>query len=138
MANPPRFFSVTASGTLNTLVAGTITGGTAIKTYDVEPGTLSVLATVDAETENITVTVLWQVSTDNSTYYTMTPVNNAANIVIATGTSGADAAVSKVYPAPDGVMGWPYVRAAVTNAMATGAAADTYSLTTKYVRRSNF
>lgn len=138
MANPPRFFSVTASGNLNTLAAGTITGGSAVKTYDVEPGTLSVLATIDAETANLTITVLWQVSTDNSTYYTLTPVNNAANVVLATGTAGGDAAVSKVFPAPDGVMGWPYVRAAVTNGVETGTANDTYSLTTKYVRRSNF
>lgn len=109
-------------------VAGTTTGGTAIPTAGIELGTLSCLFTVLAETNTLTITGKFQVSDDNSTWYNLAgDAQNPANVAIATGTAGADTAVSVVLPVPSSALGWKYVRAAIVNGVATGAAGDTYS-----------
>jgi hypothetical protein len=128
MGFPARWRKLTAgSGNLNTVVAGTTTAGTAISTANMAPGSLSCLFTVTAETNTITITPKWQVSDDNSTWYDLSGLNNAAQVALATGTAGADAAVSKVLTAPSEVSGWKYVRPAVVNGVATGAATDLYA-----------
>lgn len=132
-----RYNSGADTGTLDSIDAGTVTAGTALRTNDVEPGTLSVDANVTATTNTLTMTVIWQVSTDNSTWRTVTAVNNAANIALATGTgSGVDG--DKVYPAPECVFGWQYVRPAILSGGATGGANDTYTLTKRWARRQTF
>lgn len=116
------------AGDFDSDAAGTVAGGASVLMSKVRHGTLSMLVTVDAETENLTITPLWQVSNDNSTWVTLKPQNNAAPVILATGTSGADAAVTAAIEAPQGVYGWRYARGAVQNGVATGASADTYAI----------
>jgi hypothetical protein len=119
--------------------AGATTGGTALPTIGIEMGTLSCLCTVDAETSTITLTAKFQVSDDNATWYDLAgDAQNPANVLLATGTGGADAAVDRVLPVPSQALGWKYVRAAVVNGVAQGAAVDTYAFTFKYRFVSGF
>lgn len=139
MAFPARWSSASGgSGDLTSApVAGTTTGGTALPTANIEMGTLSCLVTVDAETSTLTLTAKFQVSNDNSTWYDLAgDAQNPANVLLATGTAGADASVDRVLPVPPAALGWKYVRAAVVNGVATGGAADTYAFTF-YFRRFN-
>jgi len=141
MAFPARW--TTASGGSGDLtaapVAGTTTGGTALATADIAPGTLSCLFVIDAETDTITITGKFQVSADNSTWYDLAgDAQNPANVTMATGTAGADATVNKVLPVPTEALGWKYVRAAIVNGVATGGAADTYAFTFYYRKYSAF
>ncbi len=141
MAFPPRYQSASGgSGDLTAApVAGTTTGGTAIQTANIQPGTLSCLFTVDAETNTITLTGKFQVSDDNSTWYDLAgDAQNPANVLLATGTGGADTAVDRVLPVPEPAMGWKWVRPAIVNLVATGAAADTYAMTFRYRLINNF
>lgn len=141
MAFPARW--VTVSGGSGDLTAGPLagdtTGGTALSTADIQPGTLSCLFTVDAETNTITLTGKFQVSDDNSTWYDLAgDAQNPANVALATGTAGADASVIRVFPVPSGVLGWKFVRAAVVNGVATGTANDTYAFSFRYRKFSGF
>jgi hypothetical protein len=126
-----------ATGTLNfdTLVAGTVTGGPTLDMNRVEPGTLSAQVAVDAETDTITVAAYWQVSNDGTTWLRAQDENNIAETVLATGTSGADAAVTRVLPANPACYGARYARLALVNGVATGAATDTYAVGYNYVRK---
>lgn len=120
-------------------VTGTTTAGTAIATANIEPGSLSCLFTLLAETNTLTLTGKFQVSQDNSTWYNLAgDAQNPANVLVATGTAGADAAVSVVLPVPLPAFGWKYVRAAVVNLVATGAAGDTYAFSFYGKRFSGF
>lgn len=141
MGFPARWTSVSGgSGDMTAApVAGTTTGGTAISTSDFQPGSVSCLFTVLAETNTITLTGKFQVSDDNSTWYNLAgDAQNPANVLIATGTAGADTAVSVVLPVPSSAIGWKWIRAAVVNLVATGAAGDTYSFLFRYRRLSGF
>jgi hypothetical protein len=140
MGYPARWTTVAGgSGTLDTVVVGTTTGGTAISTSDMQMGTVSCLFVVEAETDTVTITGKFQVSDDNSTWYDLAgDAQNPANVVMATGTGGADAVISRVLPMPSAAMGWKYVRAATVIAGATGAAIDTYAFTWKYRKFSGF
>lgn len=126
------------TGNLDTLVAGTQTRAGQVVMRQVQEGTLSALVVVDAETNTITLQADWLVSNDGSTWYTCsTASNNPATVVLATGTAGADAAVTRVIPAPAAVYsGWAYAAVAITNLVQTGAATDTYSV--RYSYRSEF
>jgi len=53
-------------------------------------------------------------------------MNNAGRTVLATGTAGADAAVTRVVEAPRSVYGYKYCRAFVVNRVQNGTANDTY------------
>jgi hypothetical protein len=133
--NARRVTSSATAGNLNTIVAGTATAAATLTTNQIEPGSLSATFAVDAETDTITLEAGWQVSRDNSTWLTVANgTQNAATVVLATGTAGADAAVTKVIPAPDCVYSFTYVRAVVINRVVTGNAADTYSITYDYMK----
>lgn len=140
MSFPVRYVSGhTATGTADGLAAGTTIGGTALQTANAQVGTLSALATVDAETSTLTLAFKWQVSADNSTWVDLANGSqNAAAVVLATGTAGADAAVTRAFPAPEAVFGWQYVRAALVTGVTTGTTSDTYTLTLKYRRAAGF
>jgi hypothetical protein len=123
------------NGNLNSNAAGTTEGGTYATSGAVALGVntqaianLSALVGVLAETNGITVTPVWQVSNDDTTYVNATPSNDAANVVIATGTAGADTAVSACISAPDSVYGWKFARLAFKNLVQTGATGDLYSV----------
>lgn len=128
-----------ASGNLDTNVAGTFEAANSLSMNRVVPGSLSAHCVVDIETTSLTMTLNWQVSLDNSTWLDIahTP-NNAAGVVLGTGTAGADPTITKVLPAPDSVYSYPYCRCGITNAGATGAAADTYAIGYSYRKPSGF
>jgi hypothetical protein len=127
-----------ASGTLAAGPASVVKAGTAIQTDMVEPGTLSATVTTKAATSTLTLTPHWQVSADNTTYNDLGPANNAANVALSTGTSGADSAVTRVLDAPASVFGWPWVRVAAKANAVSGSAGDTYAIALNYVKRSVF
>lgn len=126
-----RFNLPVSTGTFDTLVAGSqvngptlFLGGNEKKITDV-----SALVTVDCETSTMTMAAKWQASNDATTWYDVAnSAANAAATVIATGTAGADASVSKVIPSVEGLEGFKYVRMTLVNGVATGAATDTYSI----------
>jgi hypothetical protein len=117
------------NGNLNTRTAGYVQPGTAIAMGNLKQRitALSCLVTVTAETNTLTLTPGWQVSHDNSTWYDVAPPNNPANVALATGTSSADPAVSKVVAAPEAVYGWEYARCVIVTGVVTGAATDLYA-----------
>lgn len=133
---PMRYNAHSSSGTFNTLAAGSVVGGTAVMMGDnarQKVRNLSALAVVDAETDTITISGKWQVSNDNSTWVDVANgPQNAASVVLATGTAGADASVTRAFPAPDAVYGWRYARFALTNGVVTGNTADTYAISYCY------
>lgn len=127
-----RIGAHSSSGNLNGVAAGTLTGGSTVQMKNVAPGSLSALVTVDAETNTITIGAQWEVSNDAATWYLCAPVNNAATVVLATGTSGADASVTRVIPANDAVYGYRYARCSVQNLVAQGTTSDTYAISYNY------
>ena len=130
-----RYAALSSSGTFDGLTATTV-GGTAVLTGDnsrQKVRNLSALATVDCETDTMTMVGSWQVSNDNSTWVTIAHgTQNAAGVVFATGTGGADATVTKCFAAPEAVYGWKYCRFAITNAVAAGNTVDTYTISYCY------
>jgi hypothetical protein len=127
------------SGNFNGDVAGTAKAGASVSIWGpaggVVNGTLAALVIVDAETNTLTMAANWQVSEDGSTWYDVAgAANNPANVVLATGTAGSDASVTKVLDAPASVYAWSFARLVVVNGVATGGATDTYSIQYKYVR----
>lgn len=116
------------SGDFDSDAAGTDKAGATLLMLLVKAGSLSSLVTVDAETNTLTMTARWQVSNDASTWVDVVVPNNPANVALATGTGGADAAVSRAIAAPEAVYGWRYARLVVQNGVATGATADTYAI----------
>lgn len=120
----------TGTTVLTSVVAGTITGGPTLNMQLVRQdiNTLSALVTLDMETNTITGWAYWQVSNDDSTWVDVPTVNNAAVVLWATGTAGADAVVTKALPAPDCVLGWRYARVAVVLGVTNGLIADTYRI----------
>lgn len=123
------------TGNLNTVVAGTSTAGTVLRTELAEPGCISCEFALLAETNTITLEGRWEVSDDNSTWVDMPLQNNAAVTVLGTGTAGADSTVTKALPAPLGASSYKYIRPVVVNRVVTGATADTYSMTLRYIKR---
>lgn len=117
---------------LNGVAAGSDGAGATVLMAKVEPGSLSATVTVDAETNTLTLTPVWQVSNDNSTFYDAQVSNNAAQVALATGTAGADAAVTKVISAPPAVYGWRYARCNARVGVTTGTSNDTATIAYNY------
>jgi hypothetical protein len=139
MASPTSYVKTQAiTGNLNGVTAGTATPGPVVSTNLIEPDTVSCEFTILAETNTLTIEGRWQVSDDNSTWVDMPLQNNAAVVVIGTGTAGADSAVTLALQAPYACVGYRYVRPVVVNRVATGATGDTYSMTVRYQKRRNF
>lgn len=135
MASPGDFVqSAETSGNLDSETAGTIVGGATLIMYDVKPGTLSARYNVDAETDTITLTPVWQVSDDSSTWERLLQPNGAAEVVMATGTGSADDAVVRRVSAPDGVYGHRFARCGVLVGVTTGTTSDTYAFKYQYQR----
>lgn len=130
-----RYNAHASSGTFDGVTAGTV-GGTAVNMGDnarQKVRNLSALVVVDCETDTMTMTGKWQVSNDGSTWVDVAHgTQNAAGVVFATGTAGADASVTKCFQAPDAVYGWRKARFAITNAVAAGSTSDTYSISYSY------
>ena len=133
---PLRYNVSSSTGTANALTAGSVVGGTALVMGDnarQKIRNLSALVTCLAETNTFTWSFKFQVSNDNSTWVDVANgTQNAAAVVIGTGTAGADTAVTKAFSAPEAVAGWRYCRAALVTGVATGASADTYTISYCY------
>lgn len=121
-----------SSGNLNTLVAGSIVGGTAIflgRAYR-KITNLSARVQLTAATSTLTMAVKWQTSDDASTWEDLANgPQNAASVVITTGTA---AVVKKIIPPPEAIYGKAYVRLAIVTGVATGAAGDLYVIDYSY------
>lgn len=90
---------------------------------------LSAVVTADAETNTLTLTPRWQVSNDQSTWYTVAgSPDNPATVPLATGTGGADAAVTRVLPAPAAAHAYQFARLQLVVGVVTGTSNDTYSI----------
>lgn len=131
-----RRYNVSSStGTFNGVTAGSVTANSAVfigQSWQ-KVKALSALVTADCETDTMTLTPVWQVSEDGSTWVDVAALpNNAANVVWLTGTAGADAAATKVFPAPDLVYAWKYARFGLLVGVTTGAAGDTYTMSYTY------
>lgn len=109
--------------TITGATAGTLVAGPALLMSRVKRG-LSAQCNVTAETNGITLTAVWQVSNDNVSWANVTPSNGAANVPLATGTSGTDDPVSRAVSAPDAVYGARYARVAILVGAQTGGASD--------------
>jgi hypothetical protein len=88
----------------------------------VQQGTLSARCTIRLTTNTITVTGKWQVSQDGSTWYDVTGANNAANVVLATGT-GSLVTTNIVVSAHDACYGFNKARYVLTSGVASGGGA---------------
>lgn len=131
-----RYNAHADSGTANGLAAGTEVPGKAVDLGDnsrQKVKSLSALATVDAETTSLTFTAKWQVSNDGVVWVDVANGSqNAAGVVLATGTGGADAAVSRAIPAPDALYGWRKGRLCLVTGGASGTSADTWAVGYSY------
>lgn len=128
--------SVAVTGTCSGDTVGTVRGGTALPTNQVKAGSLSCLASYTMATSTATMSTLWQVSDDNSTWTTLSSSpQNAANVAQATGTA---AIVTRAVPAPGGWRGWKFIRPACVTGVTGGTTGDVYSLTSYYERGSAF
>ncbi len=126
-----RYNAHLATGDADTITAGNQVDGTTLHlgTQSQKVSGLTALVTVDAETNTLTMTAKWQGSNDDSSWDDIANGSqNAAGVALATGTAGADAAVTKAIPAPDALYGYQYGRMAIVIGVATGNAADTYSI----------
>lgn len=124
-----------STGTFNGVASGSAVNGTAIFIGNVckKVANLSAVCTLLAETNTLTLSVKWQVSADNSTWYdlALSPQNPSA-VVFKTGTAGADTAGTLVVPAPEAVYGWAWARAIVVVGGTTGTTSDTYTISYNY------
>ncbi len=123
------------TGTFDTVAPASQVSGSAIFMGNISAKVknLSCKAVLLAETNTITLSTKWQVSNDNSTWVDVANGSqNAAAVVVGTGTAGADTAVTRVYPAPDAVYGWQWARMAVVVGVTTGAVGDTYTISYAY------
>lgn len=126
-----RYNAHVASGDADGVTAGGQVNGTtlALGTQFKKVSDLSALLVVDAETNTLTMTAKWQVSNDSSTWVDLANGSqNAAGVALATGTGGADAAVTRSIPAPDAVYGYQWARCSIVIGVTTGTTSDTYSI----------
>lgn len=131
-----RYNAHLSSGDFNGILAGSEKTGNAVDVGDGQRQKirgLSALVIALADTNTMTVTAKWEVSNDGSTWLDLAnEPQNPAGVAIATGTAGADTAVTKVIPAPEAVYGWRKARLALVVGVATGAAGDTWSIGYSY------
>lgn len=127
-------FTPATTGTFDTKAAGTDVTGAAVAIADARTATLCAIVTCKADTNTFTITPYWQGTLDGSTWIDIATSNNAAAVALATGTAGADAAVSKIIPIQSGTYGLYQVRLALRAGVTTGAAIDTYSIQYAYQR----
>lgn len=128
-----------ATGTFNGVTVTTaVSGNSVFLGNDTQKVTgLSALVVVLADTNTFTIAAKWQVSNDASTWVDMTNgPQNAAAVVLATGTAGADTAVTKAIPLPDAAYGFKFARLQLVAGGTTGATIDTYTIGYCYSQNS--
>jgi hypothetical protein len=124
----------TATGTLASKAVGDRVYGLAI---EVDPlvggqgeftarGTLGAEVEATAATANVTMTALWQVSKDGSTWIDCANASsNASGVALTTGTATK---VTKAIEAPRNVVGYKQVRLAIVVGGTGGSAGDLYKI----------
>lgn len=126
--------------TTQQLTTGSLTGaapqtgaGGSLIAANVETGSLSASIAVTATVNTLTLTGKWQVCDDGSTWVDCFASNNAAQVVIVTGTGSAVSSTRKV-DAPPSVYGHLYARYVVVSGVGVGAGAgsETYSISYDY------
>ena len=97
------------------------------------PNTLYAKVYAKATTSTLTLTGKWQVSQDGSTWIDVVPFNNAASVILVTGTGSAVTA-TKAFDAPSAAHGAKYVRFALVSGVGVGAglSVDEVSVTYGY------
>ncbi len=126
-----RYNTSQATGDADSVAAGDQVNGTSLfmgqnfrKVAD-----LSALCVVDAETNTLTLAAKWQGSNDGSTWVDLANApGNPAAVVLATGTAGADAAVTKAVEAPKAAYGFKFARCSIVVGVTTGTSSDTYTI----------
>lgn len=129
---PTRFKVSAVSGNINTLIAGTVTAGNPLFMGNVarKIDMLSAVVNVTAATSTLTWTGKWQYSDDKTNWVDLRQSNNAANVVLATGTSAATGDIG--IDAPYGVNGAKWVRFVLLNGVATGGVTDLFAISYSY------
>lgn len=99
---------------------------------------LSAKLVVLAETNTLTLTAKWQISRDGTTWVDVANgPQNAAGVALATGTAGADTAVTRQVLCPDEIVrSAPWVRVAVVAGATNGTVNDTYAISYDYTMLS--
>ena len=111
------------AGTFNGVAAASGVSGEILAAQTVQIDSLSAVWVLLADTSTITLTCSWQGSDDRTTWIDIAHApNNAAGVVFATGTAGADTAVTKCIPCPQAAQGFRYLRPRATVGVVTGAA----------------
>jgi hypothetical protein len=87
----------------------------------VAPDSLGCLVTTTPATSTLTIYARWQVSDNSTTWYNCAQSNNAANVIIATGTVSA---TSVVIAAPGCVYAWRYARIELYTGVASSTTGD--------------
>lgn len=135
MRSPSSYVLVT--GTATVFPAGTaprLVNGATVQTRIVGVGTLSVLIALALTTNTLTGAGRWQVSANGTDWTTFGPSNNAANVVIATGT-GTGATTTVALEAPMGVYAWPFVRfQAYTGVASADGTADAATVSYRFLK----
>lgn len=129
--------AIAASTNFPSGAAPQVLSGAAILLANVAPGTLGALVTVDAETNTLTASAKWQVSSNGTTWYDVVPTNNAANVVLMTGTSGADTAVTAFVPAGD-IYAWKYGRIQLYTGVGSSTTGDLGGATYSYRENTRY
>lgn len=130
---------ISAKKTAVTAVVGdaaTVVAGPVVAMGDLEPGTLSVLLYAQATTNTLTLTGKWQVSlkgTTADTWYDAMTVNDAANVLLVTGT-GSAVNTTRFVEAPDSVYGYRFARYVLVTGGTTASTGDEYSMSYQYMR----
>jgi hypothetical protein len=119
--------------TLTSVTSGTIVAGPTLLMSRVGKMTLSAKVVALAETNTITLTAVWEVSDDASTWELARNENNVVPTALGTGTSGSDTAVTRHLSAPHAVYGKRYARCSCLVGVTTGASSDTFSVAYDYV-----
>ncbi len=110
--------------------------GPVVAMGDLEPGTLSVLLYAQATTNTLTLTGKWQVSlkgTAGDTWYDAMTVNDAANVLLVTGT-GSAVNTTRFVEAPDSVYGYRFARYVLVTGGTTASTGDEYSMSYQFMR----
>lgn len=93
----------------------------------VQLGSLSAKVIPKATTNTLTITGKWQVSDNGTTWYDAALANNAANVILVTGT-GSAVTVTRQIDAPPVVYGSRYARFVVVTGVASAGSGDEYTI----------
>lgn len=119
--------------TINGATSGSIVAGPTLLMSRVGRHTLSAKVVALADTNTLTLTAIWEVSDDASTWTRAGGPNNVTPTAIATGTAGADTAVTRNIDAWDSVYGKRYARCSALVGGTTGASIDSCTVSYDYV-----